>query len=139
MTYSYLFALCIQVPLGIILKSEINHADMIAILEDLHKYVPMVTSVTKTSVTVEGKVEDCSVTEDRFHRMLLGGDQLTAARARGAQRIRSNSERSLDRLEGFEPTSEDWHAKGILLAVCICVHMSTLYLPTWQGIIAPPM
>ena len=70
-------------------------------------------------VTVEGEVEDCYVTEDRFHCMLLGGDQLTAARARGAQRIRSNSERSLDRLEGFEPTSEDWHAKGILLAVCI--------------------
>ena len=121
------------------MKSEINHADMIAILEDLHKYVPMVTSVTKISVTVEGKVEDCSVTEDRFHRMLLGGDQLTAARACGAQRIRSNSERSLDRLEGFEPTSEDWHAKGILMAVRICVHMSTLDLPTWQGIIAPPM
>ena len=119
-----------QVPLGIILKSEISHADMIAILEDLHKYVPMVTSVTKTSVTVEGEVEDCSITEDHFHRILLGGDQLTAARVRGAQRIRSNSERSLDRLEGFEPTSEDWHAKGILLAVCINFLMTTLGLLT---------
>ena len=65
----------IQVPLGTILKNEISHADMIAILEDLHKYVPMVTSVTKTNVTVEGEVEECCVTEDRFHRLLLGGDQ----------------------------------------------------------------
>ena len=64
------YLLCVQVPLGIILKNEISHADMIAILEDLHKYIPMVTSVTKTSVTVEGEVEDCLVTEDRLHHVV---------------------------------------------------------------------
>ena len=50
------------------------------------------------------------------NRLLFGGDQLTAARARGAQRIRSNSERPLDRLEGLEGVCEDWHAKATRLA-----------------------
>ena len=108
-----------QVPLGIILKSEISHADMIAIEEELHKYVPRITSTATVDVMVEGKTENCTITEDKFHRILFGGDQLTAARARGAQRIRSNSERPLDRLEGLEPCCEDWHAKGVLLRVCV--------------------
>ena len=57
-----------------ILKSETSHADMIGILEDLHKYVPMVTSLRKMSVSVEGEVEECYVHEDTFHRLLFGGD-----------------------------------------------------------------
>ena len=47
-----------------------------------------------------------------------GGDQMTAARARGSQRVRSNSERGKDRLEGLQPVVEDWHAKVCLLGVC---------------------
>lgn len=107
-----------QIPLGILLKSEMSYADMISILEELQKYVPVVSSTSQTSVLVDGEVEECTVTDDKFHRLLFGGDQLTAARARGAQRVRSNSERPLDKLEGFEPVCEDWHAKGVLLRVC---------------------
>ena len=40
-----------------------------------------------------------------------GGDQMTAARTRGSQRIRSNSETDVERLEGFTAVVEDWHAK----------------------------
>ena len=105
--------------MGIILKSEISHADMIAIEEELRKYVPRITSTATTDVMVEGKTETCTITGDKFHRILFGGDQLTAARARGTQRIRSNSERPLDRLEGLEPCCEDWDAKGVLLRVCV--------------------
>lgn len=47
----------------------------------------------------------------------VGGDQLTAARGRGSKRIRSNSTRGKDRLEGLEPIIEDWHAKVCLLGV----------------------
>ena len=88
----------IQTPLGILLKSEMSYADMISILEELHKYVPVVSSTTQTNVLVDGEVEECTVIDDKFHRLLFGGDQLTAARARGAQRVRSNSERPLHNL-----------------------------------------
>ena len=42
---------------------------------------------------------------------------MTAARARGSQRVHSNSERGKDRLEGLQPVVEDWHAKVCLLGV----------------------
>ena len=90
---------------------------MISILEELHKYVPVVTSTFQSHVLIEGEVDECTITNDKFHRLLFGGDQPTAARARGAQRVRSNSERPLDKLEGFEPICKDWHAKGVLLRV----------------------
>ena len=46
---------------------------------------------------------------------------MTAARARGSQRVRSNSERGKDRLEGLQPVVEDWHAKVALLGVYVIV------------------
>ncbi len=49
-----------------------------------------------------------------------GGDQLTAVRARGSKRVRYNSLRGKDRLEGLEPVIEDWHAKVCLLGVSVC-------------------
>ena len=48
---------------------------------------------------------------------IVGGDQMTAARTRGCQRIRSNAERGKERLQGFNAFVEDWHAKGVLLGV----------------------
>ena len=44
-------------------------------------------------------------------KVLLGGDQLTAARARGAAALRDGHNTSHDRLEGFEAVIEDWHAR----------------------------
>lgn len=49
--------------------------------------------------------------------IIIGGDQLTAARTRSSKRIRSNSVRGRDRLDGLEPMCEDWHAKVCLLGV----------------------
>lgn len=103
--------------MGIILKSETSHAEMIEILEDLHQYVPRVSSTSEKSVTVDGTEEVSSIFQDTFHKILLGGDQLTAARVRGAKKVRSDSERPLHRLEGLEAACEDWHAKGVLLGV----------------------
>ena len=54
----------------------------------------------------------------KFHKILFGGDQLTAARARGAQRIRMNSTSPQEKLEGLIPCSEDWHTKLNQLGVC---------------------
>ena len=64
-----------------------------------------------------GIEEESTIYEDDVHRLILGGDQLTAARIRGSQRIRLNSERTLHKLTAFEAVCEDWHAKGILLCV----------------------
>ena len=43
---------------------------------------------------------------------------MTASRTRGCKRIRSNANRKKERLDGFIPVIEDWHAKVILLEVC---------------------
>ena len=40
---------------------------------------------------------------------------MTAARARGSHRVRCNSDRGKERLEGLQPVCEDWHAKVSLL------------------------
>ena len=56
----------------------------------------------------------------------LGGDQLTAARTRSSKRIRSNSMRGRDKLEGLEPICEDWHAKMCILGVCAILFLKEL-------------
>ena len=52
-------------------------------------------------------------------QLLFGGDQLTAARARGAIRQRQNSLTAKQRLEGLNPVTEDWHAKVVLITVML--------------------
>ena len=88
---------------------------MVTIMEQLQQYVP--THTTTHTVQVPGSSEPVHVTVDDFHYILMGGDQLTAARARGSQRARCNSQRPKDRLEGLQPVAEDWHAKLCLLGV----------------------
>ena len=89
---------------------------MICILEELHNYVPRITTTTQVKVVQDnGAEEESIVYEDEVYHLLLGGDQLTAARIRGTQRIHSNSKRILHKLTAFETVSEDWHAKGIVM------------------------
>ena len=87
---------------------------MISIIESVHKYVPMVTTVEEVQVSDSDSVE---LPVDKFHYVLFGGDMLTAKRARGAKQIRCNSVRGMDRLEGLVPVIEDWHGKVCLLSV----------------------
>lgn len=98
-----------QIPLGVLPKNETKYEDMIDILEEYKKYVPY------KIVKLKEPLED-NITEDHsFVTTLLGGDYLSAARARGAQVIRRNSELEKHRLDGVLPVSEDWHAKVCLL------------------------
>lgn len=85
------------------------------ILDELQKYAPS-TSQTK-DVPIPNSSEVRSLKEITFHRLLFGGDQLTAKRARAGIRIRNNSTNSADRLEGLLPVAEDWHAKVVFLEV----------------------
>ena len=57
---------------------------------------------------------------DHFSHVLIGGDQLTAARVRGADRVMGNSNNGQERLEGLVPVVEDWHAKVCFLQVRSC-------------------
>lgn len=61
---------------------------------------------------------------EHFHKLLLGGDQLTVARCRSAQHGRSNEVTPSEQLKGFVPCVEDWHAKQCLLEVHACMHHS---------------
>ena len=64
---------------------------------------------------------------DYFCGPLFGGDQLTVARAIGAQRIRSNSD-GAGCLEGLIPVVEDWHANVCLLGVRVpCIQYVMQY------------
>ena len=106
----------LQFPLGIIMKNENQLDEMVDILTTLHQYIPLY-EVQGTSREA-GAQADEPVTIEMLHKVLFGGDLLTAVRAKGAQRIRQNSEHPVGRLEGFIPVAEDWHAKVVLMEVC---------------------
>ena len=95
------------------LKNETKLKEMTEVLDTLSEYVP-VHVATKT-VSVEGK--DYTIDDSRLIQILFFGDQLTAARARGAIALRDDDISALHRLEGFVPAVADWHARMCLLQV----------------------
>ena len=54
---------------------------------------------------------------DTMHKVLIGGDQLTVARMKGAKSMHEVSQHDAGRLDGFIPVVEDWHTKVCLLEV----------------------
>jgi L1 cell adhesion molecule like protein len=104
-----------QVPLGIILKNENTTEGMVHILGELHRYVP--TKPYKEDYTTTGG-EVIQIPKAAIHPVLFGGDQLTAARARGAKLAKVNSIDPRLRFEGLIPFAEDWHTKLNFLGVC---------------------
>ena len=81
--------MCMHINVGStwdLLKSESKYGDMVDIMTNVHQYVPTKASVTKS--TVPGDDEDVEMVEDESHTAFFCGDQMTAARARGSQRIR---------------------------------------------------
>lgn len=82
-----------------------------------HKYVPYKTVATEERLP--NADETVAEAESQLYRLLFGGDQLTVARANGAKKTRKNSTSPCKRLEGLIPCIEDWHAKVVLLEVCL--------------------
>ena len=105
-----------KVPLGVLLKNENKADDMVEIMAHLHQYVPAVEY--KSTVFIPSTGETVEVQNATMCKVLLGGDQLTVARARGAQKAKLNSTSPLTRLSGLIPCAEDWHTKLNLLGVC---------------------
>lgn len=117
-----------QVPLGVLPHSEISYEDMIKVLEKVHVYVPSKDMERRVTVpNKEGPASVITIDDKKFSTLLVGGDQLTVARIRGAQMIRGNSETSEQRFDGLLPVAEDWHAKLCFLEVRIIIvqHMHT--------------
>lgn len=114
MCHTILCIYLIKVPLGVLLFNENKVHEMCKILDKLHDYVPS-TSVAETITLPNGQV----ITHSDYNltKILLGGDQLTVARVRGAMSVRSNHENTRDRLEGILPVLEDWHARQVLMQV----------------------
>lgn len=101
-----------KVPLGVQCKNETKGDDMVDIMSHLHQYVPTVDRAPDMPST-QYKPSECV----NFHRILVGGDQLTAARARSAKKHMANALTPAGRLEGLVPMAEDWHTKAALLGV----------------------
>ena len=93
-------------------------------MEHFQQYVPVESETSKISIPGVGEKE---IHSDKFHHILFGGDLLTAKRARGSQYTRSNSLRGKDRLEGFKPVVEDWHAKMCFIGVSLSVYTTHVY------------
>ena len=83
-------------------------------MDHVHTYVLSATHCNIVTLPNEDNFEDV---KDVFHHILLGGNQLTVARARGSIAVREDYDSSKQRLDGLLPTVEDWHAKQCLLKV----------------------
>ncbi|KAL5467435.1 hypothetical protein EMCRGX_G031658 [Ephydatia muelleri] len=115
------------VPLGVLLKNENKLDEMVEIMDELQKYIP-----SKTTVQVfddgNGDVERMEI--HHLSPIVLGGDQLTTARAIGSQRMRKNSHETTRRLVGFIPVTEDWHTKVCFMKASDDVVWTCLYKTT---------
>ena len=104
----------VKVPLGIALKDENKGNEMVDIMSHLHQYVPAISSTQEVTIsTGETVLEERTV----LHPILVGGDQLTVARARAAIKCKVNSQTAVKKLTGIVPVVEDWHAKANFLGV----------------------
>lgn len=107
--------------MGVILENENTSDGMVEILTHLHQYIPQSTFYEDRQLS-DGTLE--RVEKANMRQILLGGDQLTAARARSAIKAKMNSQTPAKQLLGIVPVMEDWHTKAHFLGVslaCMCI------------------
>ena len=109
--------------MGILPKNENKSSEMVEILTHLHQYVP-IQEYTETTMVPETD-ESVDVSKAFVHSIFLGGDQLTANRARNAIKAKANEDTPTLRLEGLVAVVEDWHTKlnflGVSCVFCKCL------------------
>ena len=103
--------------MGIIPKNETRNDEMVDIMAHMHQYVPILES--SAEVYVPSLDEIVKFHKARSFPIIVAGDQLTAARARGAKKAKCNSDSPTSRFEGLVPAATDWHTKQALLGVRI--------------------
>lgn len=112
--------------MGIILQNENTNDGIAAILTQIHQYVPQFTYTEEVCIS-DGTVE--KIEKAKMHQILLGGDQLTAARARNSIKGKMNSQTPSKQLQGIIPVMEDWHTKANFLGVsCLCMNCIFIYM-----------
>lgn len=84
-------------------------------MSNLHQYVPAIKYTEDRFITKIGK--KVQVPAALLYPLLIGGDQLTAARGRGAKKDKVHADSPMSGLEGLIPVAEDWHTKVTLLEV----------------------
>lgn len=90
--------------------------EMVDIMEHVHDhYIPFHEYTEEETLSSTGEI--VSVVKAKHHQILFGGDQLTAARMRSAQKARMNGDIPSDKLCGIVPVAEDWHIKANFLGV----------------------
>lgn len=87
---------------------------MVDILTHTHQYVPSMSYKEMKNISTG---ENVVIEKERMHPILVGGDQMTAARTRSAKKAKVNAETPSKRLEGIVAAYEDWHTKGNLMGV----------------------
>ncbi len=100
--------------MGVLLHNKNKLDKMSKILDHLMKFVPTLPKEGEISPPDASKV---TFDDTRFFKILLGGDQLTAARVRGTQSLRVTQDKACDRLQSLIPVVEDWHSRMALLDV----------------------
>ena len=95
--------------LGILTFNENKNKKMIQILSHLHQYVPVMEY--DEDLFVPSINEEVTIPKALFSPVLLGEDQLTAARARGAKKAKVSADIPLKGLEGIVPAAEDCDKK----------------------------
>lgn len=121
-----------QVPLGILPKNENNSEEIVEIVSHLHQYVPVIEFEEEQPIHSSNEI--VMVPKAVFSPVLLGGDQLTASRVRGAKKAKVSDNVPSNRFEGIIPVAEDWHTKMNFMGVCLftIIVMSTLSTLLWH-------
>ena len=88
---------------------------MVELLSHLYQYVPVKEYTHQKFIPSRNEYVD--YTNAVVHGTLLGGDQLTAARASGALKAMANAATPVKQLSGLIPVIEDWHVEVIILEV----------------------
>lgn len=111
--------------MGVLPRNENQLNEMILIMESMHKYCPNV----QNSFMEDEDDPTSKLDVDCYHHVLFGGDQLTVARARGAQGQRENSNSGEKRLEvlcsgcrGLAHSDESPYCKSS--TVCLFMHQT---------------
>ena len=94
---------------------------MSKILTNYHKLVP---TLVKEGNLILPNGSSLEFDGTSFFKILLGGDQLTVACARGTQALRASHEMAVERLEGVIPVCEDWHTRMTFLRVNVNIYFN---------------
>ena len=78
---------------------------MVDIMTRLHQYVPM--SESFQDAAIPDTSQTVTVAKASVYQILMGGNQLTAARARSALKDKANEDTPSLQLEGFVPVIEE--------------------------------